>query len=707
MPPIINAYSHRTQFTDLAEAIAARWNERFDLVNVEYGDGIWFSVFGEDIGQSSYTDQTDFSEFTQAISDKWDEGFDLVDVGYGNGRWVAVFNDGFTFNRTAYSTQAELTAFTQAISDRWDEGFRLIDVEYGDGTWFGVFEEDTYANAYATDDTLNDFTQSIAERWEDDHDLIDVEYGNGTWFGVFRGNQPGRNAYEVHSSLSEFEEAIALRQEQRYELIDTAYGDGTWFGVFQQGPEDDYEDNDTLATAYDLSFRERTWLSDIKGLGQQYDDDWYKIDITRGYERIVANLNFTHVEGDIDLALYDADGQFITNSISATDNESIDTVVDNPGTYYLRVYYEDVGNTYDLWWDDRSNTPSNASPPIAQPSPSNSDFNIQVRFSDTSLTPTQQAAFTKAADRWSQVIIGDLTNVVLQDVDLLPGVDIIDDIVINARALDIDGPSGILGRAAPTHARSDSGLPYLGRMEFDIADLDRLEDDGSLIDVILHEMGHVLGIGSLWDNFGLLDLSNPADPRFTGAFATAEYNALFGVNESSVPVESEGGAGTALSHWRDDLFGNELMTGFIDRGINPLSRISIASLVDIGYTVNLDAADLYTPTDDALLGSDDHHHQHDHGDDDLLAGGLGAIVEPGAHGLESGGGDRPVMGPIQNIDLISGIGDSHHSIASSEDLVGGTELLSANPYFGRSQVSRSHFGRSHFGRSHFDSSFVA
>lgn len=683
MSPFINAYSYRTQFTDLAEAIAERWNERFDLVNVEYGNGIWFSVFGEDIGQSSYTEDIDFSEFTQAISDKWDEGFDLVDVGYGDGRWIGVFNDGFTFERTAYSNQTELTAFTQAISDRWDEGFRLIDVEYGDGIWFGVFEEETYANAYATDDTLNDFTQSIAERWQDDHELIDVEYGDGTWFGVFRGDQPGRNAYEVHSSLSDFEDAIAIRHEQRYELIDTAYGDGTWFGVFQQVPEDNYEDNDTLATAYDLSFRERTWLSDIQGLGQQYDDDWYKIDVTRGYEHVVANLRFSHFEGDIDLALYDADGQFITSSISATDNESLDTVVENPGTYYLRVYYEDMGNTYDLWWDDRRNTASNANLPIAQPSSPDSDFNIQVRFINDNFTPTQQAAFTKAANRWSQVIIGDLTNVVLQDFDLLPGVDIIDDIVINASALDIDGPSGTLGRAAPTHARSDSGLPYLGRMEFDTADLDRLEDDGSLVDVILHEMGHVLGFGALWDDLGLLDLSNPADPRFTGALATAEYNALFGVNESSVPVESEGGAGTALSHWGDDLFGNELMTGFIDRGINPLSRISIASLADIGYTVNMDAADLYTvPAPNDLFASEAHTHLGDHSDDELLTGGVGMVVVTGDDGLEGEGGDRLVIGPVQNMDLLSGISGSNDTIAVLGDLGGGTEVLAVNPHFG-------------------------
>ena len=35
-------------------------------------------------------------------------------------------------------------------------------------------------------------------------------------------------------------------------------------------------------------------------------------------------------------------------------------------------------------------------------------------------------------------------------------------------------------------------------MSFDTADLARMEADGSLTDVILHEMGHVLGFGTLW-----------------------------------------------------------------------------------------------------------------------------------------------------------------------------------------------------------------
>jgi hypothetical protein len=39
------------------------------------------------------------------------------------------------------------------------------------------------------------------------------------------------------------------------------------------------------------------------------------------------------------------------------------------------------------------------------------------------------------------------------------------------------------------------------------------------------------------------------------------------------------------------------MTGYINSGLNPLSRISIASLEDLGYTVDYSSAESYTRND--------------------------------------------------------------------------------------------------------------
>ena len=217
-----------------------------------------------------------------------------------------------------------------------------------------------------------------------------------------------------------------------------------------------------------------------------------------------------------------------------------------------------------------------------------SDFQIEVVFTDNGLTGSQQAIFAQAAARWSEVIIGDLPD------DLVDGV-LIDDLRIDASAPDIDGVGNILGQAGPRDFRPGSLLPLTGIMEFDQADLAQLEADGQLLTVILHEMGHVLGIGTLWSELGLLQPSG-RDQHFIGQAAVAEYNAIFGTTGNFVPVETDGGPGTAGGHWDEEILINELMTGFLNDGTeNPLSRITIGSLQDMGYEVNLAAGDPYSP----------------------------------------------------------------------------------------------------------------
>jgi hypothetical protein len=61
----------------------------------------------------------------------------------------------------------------------------------------------------------------------------------------------------------------------------------------------------------------------------------------------------------------------------------------------------------------------------------------------------------------------------------------------------------------------------------------------------------------------------------------------------AVPVENTGGPGTRDSHWRESLFRNELMSGFIAAPNNPLSKMTAASLKDLGYVVNMNAAEPY------------------------------------------------------------------------------------------------------------------
>jgi hypothetical protein len=67
-----------------------------------------------------------------------------------------------------------------------------------------------------------------------------------------------------------------------------------------------------------------------------------------------------------------------------------------------------------------------------------------------------------------------------------------------------------------------------------------------------------------------------------------------GCADGRVPVENVGGSGTIEVHWRESIFDREVMTGFVEATADmPYSTISIASLADVGYVVNLLAADPY------------------------------------------------------------------------------------------------------------------
>src|SRR6202008_4628598 len=104
----------------------------------------------------------------------------------------------------------------------------------------------------------------------------------------------------------------------------------------------------------------------------------------------------------------------------------------------------------------------------------------------------------------------------------------------------------------------------------------------------------------IWESKGLvqnksLNGNSPTtDTFFSGAQAIAGFNAIGGASYTGgqkVPVENIGGSGTANVHWRESVLRNELMTGFVNQGSNPLSVMTIGSLADLGYTVSTGSAD--------------------------------------------------------------------------------------------------------------------
>lgn len=236
-------------------------------------------------------------------------------------------------------------------------------------------------------------------------------------------------------------------------------------------------------------------------------------------------------------------------------------------------------------------------------------FVIDLRLL-TEMRAGQRDAFVMAATRWMSIITDDINDIQITRPagdcgNGTPAMDeFVDDVVIFAAVENIDGPGGILGSAGPCTIRSPSALPAVGRMRFDNADLVTREVNGQLLPLILHEMGHVLGFGTIWTDRGVITDKGGPDPIFIGTQALALWPTLtLGYAGRPVPVENSFGPGTADAHWRESVFRAELMTGFIESpGVPmPLSRMTIASMRDLGYVVNYDAADTFAGSLVAML----------------------------------------------------------------------------------------------------------
>ncbi len=249
----------------------------------------------------------------------------------------------------------------------------------------------------------------------------------------------------------------------------------------------------------------------------------------------------------------------------------------------------------------------------------NSQYRAEVRFFGPTPDPNYAAAFTRAANKLNAEISGGMTPVPLLNFDVAntcgtTGVPILNEtvqtVVVFVTIRPIDGVGRILAASGPCIIRSGTRFPAVGTMTFDVADVAQLFTRGQLNDVALHEMQHVAGFGTLWtcgaggfppSMASLCINPGTAQSAFIGLNATAACSQLGGSAAACSPgvlLENTGGQGTLDSHWRKATFNAELMTGFISNPGTPmpLSLLTIASLADLGYTVNTNVADGYAVT---------------------------------------------------------------------------------------------------------------
>lgn len=180
-------------------------------------------------------------------------------------------------------------------------------------------------------------------------------------------------------------------------------------------------------------------------------------------------------------------------------------------------------------------------------------FDIELQLS-AGMTEVQQNAFRTAEAVFEGLIAG------YAEPPSYPG----KKLTINASIEAIDGVGKVLGSAGPWSTFKTASYTYsnYGRMRFDSADIGRYSAT-RLVDLIVHEMAHVIGFGTLWTANGLYTYGSG---KYTGANALAAYRLESGNSDATyVPVELGGSYGTANSHWdeRDGGGSKELMTGWL------------------------------------------------------------------------------------------------------------------------------------------------
>ena len=233
------------------------------------------------------------------------------------------------------------------------------------------------------------------------------------------------------------------------------------------------------------------------------------------------------------------------------------------------------------------------------------------------VTASQNGIITQAAERYESMIgLGDFDATVSLPADeCAPGMpeltsQALDDISIYVMVGPLDGAGNVVGMSGPCLIRTGTGgwagMPALGAIVLDEADIAQLESDGVLEAVVTREMARALGFSPVaWNFHGFLqnpslpeDAEPDADTHLNAPLVVAAFNAAGGEGYAGTGVPIENGAmpGISDTHWRQSVFGDEVMTPYVTGDSQPLSRITLEALYEVGYELDVMMADPFTLT---------------------------------------------------------------------------------------------------------------
>eukprot|EP00978_Attheya_sp_CCMP212_P048160 scaffold479774_cov55-Attheya_sp.AAC.3 len=241
--------------------------------------------------------------------------------------------------------------------------------------------------------------------------------------------------------------------------------------------------------------------------------------------------------------------------------------------------------------------------------------------------------FEAAKNRWQSIIVNDLSDVGKQrsaNFDFFQNAfgksraynGPVDDVVIGYEIGYIDGRGGTLGFAGPRYSRRSSKTVISGIMKFEAADF-KIYDNNRVALIVMHEMGHVLGlVGTLGDcDSGCFNKAASKKPFRYGETnkdqnkckkATEAYKDIMG-DDSELLLYTKGkNSGSNCGHWDksfENRFYSELMTPTFNANKKQLiTKVTCGALEDIspnGYKVNYAMCDPFPSSGSSFRDGED------------------------------------------------------------------------------------------------------
>ena len=293
--------------------------------------------------------------------------------------------------------------------------------------------------------------------------------------------------------------------------------------------------------------------------------------------------------------LSDPDGDSLAYRVKTTESGVVDARVEN-GVLWLDPLSVDTTEVEVTATDSGGLRATLRFLAWVVPAPDPDAFDIELYF-EPGFTPEEERTIRRAADRWMEVVTGDLPDVPLDGLQKLFGrqrlprsVGVIDDLLIRMSIKAIGGAAsaGVYGR------REESGHVFLGGASYSLGYV-RDRSQAELYNLALHEIGHVLGIGD-WTHGGALPSwgkmfrDEHTDPHFAGPLAVAAFDAAGGEGYSGGKVPLEDRVPTLHIHWRQSVIPGDVMAPY---GDSLLTAITLQALADLGHVVDVSKADPY------------------------------------------------------------------------------------------------------------------